>query len=284
MIIGRSSESDPAPAEAHADRGASSWVPHCWFSAARRSCSSSSSSRGLLQFVAIFWFLSRGGMDTYMPDDIETRFSDVQGPGRGRCTGSRRTWSSSTTRSRSRAAAATCRAGILLWGPPGTGKTLMAQAVAGETAKPFVFVEPGAFINMFMGVGHPEGQGPLPEAPQARDPLRRGDRLLRRGRLAREPRVASADRWVEQRSEPVDHRRDAATASGTSPTQAATRRSSGAIAPPTRRPTAPQKEPIFMGGMGGGGMGTLQVAAVRDGRPEEASRVHEPGHPPGARA
>jgi SpoVK/Ycf46/Vps4 family AAA+-type ATPase len=29
----------------------------------------------------------------------------------------------------------------------------MAQAVAGETAKPFVFVEPGAFINMFMGVG-----------------------------------------------------------------------------------------------------------------------------------
>ncbi len=43
--------------------------------------------------------------------------------------------------------------GLLLWGPPGTGKTLMAQAVAGETAKPFVFVEPGAFINMFMGVG-----------------------------------------------------------------------------------------------------------------------------------
>ena len=29
----------------------------------------------------------------------------------------------------------------------------MAQAVAGETAKPFVFVDPGAFIQMFMGVG-----------------------------------------------------------------------------------------------------------------------------------
>ncbi|MGH9268953.1 MAG: AAA family ATPase, partial [Acidimicrobiales bacterium] len=41
----------------------------------------------------------------------------------------------------------------LLWGPPGTGKTLMAEAVAGETGKPFVFVEPSAFINMFMGVG-----------------------------------------------------------------------------------------------------------------------------------
>ena len=43
--------------------------------------------------------------------------------------------------------------GILLWGPPGTGKTLMAEAVAGETGKPYVFVDPGAFINMFFGVG-----------------------------------------------------------------------------------------------------------------------------------
>src|SRR5204863_8945695 len=43
--------------------------------------------------------------------------------------------------------------GMLLWGPPGTGKTLMAEAVAGATGKPFVFVDPGAFTNMFMGVG-----------------------------------------------------------------------------------------------------------------------------------
>ena len=43
--------------------------------------------------------------------------------------------------------------GILLWGPPGTGKTLMAEAVAGETGKPYVFVDPGAFIQMFMGIG-----------------------------------------------------------------------------------------------------------------------------------
>lgn len=43
--------------------------------------------------------------------------------------------------------------GILLWGPPGTGKTLMAESMAGETGKPFVFVDPGAFNNMFFGVG-----------------------------------------------------------------------------------------------------------------------------------
>jgi hypothetical protein len=44
--------------------------------------------------------------------------------------------------------------GILLWGPPGTGKTLMAEAVAGETGKPYVFVEPAALTsNMFFGIG-----------------------------------------------------------------------------------------------------------------------------------
>src|SRR3712207_7696889 len=29
----------------------------------------------------------------------------------------------------------------------------MAEAVAGETGKPYVFVDPGAFNNMFFGVG-----------------------------------------------------------------------------------------------------------------------------------
>ncbi len=42
--------------------------------------------------------------------------------------------------------------GILLWGPPGTGKTLMAEAVAGETGKPYVFVDPSAFVQTFIGV------------------------------------------------------------------------------------------------------------------------------------
>ena len=33
----------------------------------------------VIQFAAIFWFLSRGGTDVYFPDDIKTRFSDVWG-------------------------------------------------------------------------------------------------------------------------------------------------------------------------------------------------------------
>jgi cell division protease FtsH len=104
------------------------------------------------QFAALFWFMSRGGVETYYPDDIETRFTDV--------------WGQDHVVSRvkenmmllERPEAIEDRgghvpSGILLWGPPGTGKTLMAEAVAGETGKPYVFVDPGAFTNMFMGVG-----------------------------------------------------------------------------------------------------------------------------------
>lgn len=106
----------------------------------------------IIQFVGLFWFLSRGGVETYFPDDIKTRFHDVWGqdhvvervqenivflerPGEIEQRGGY------------------VPSGLLLWGPPGTGKTLMAEAVAGETGKPYVFVDPGAFTNMFMGVG-----------------------------------------------------------------------------------------------------------------------------------
>jgi cell division protease FtsH len=106
----------------------------------------------MVQFIGLFWFLSRGGIDTYFPDDIETRFTDVKGQ------------DAVLDRVKENIIfledpesiedkGGYVPAGILLWGPPGTGKTLMAQAVAGETGRPFVFVDPGAFINMFMGVG-----------------------------------------------------------------------------------------------------------------------------------
>jgi ATP-dependent Zn protease len=104
------------------------------------------------QFAALFWFMSRGGVDVYYPDDIKTRFSDV--------------WGQDHVLERVKEniiflenpevvedRGGYVPGGILLWGPPGTGKTLMAEAVAGETGKPYVFVDPGAFINMFFGVG-----------------------------------------------------------------------------------------------------------------------------------
>jgi cell division protease FtsH len=106
----------------------------------------------VIQFAAMFWFLSRGGIDTYFPDDIRTRFTDV--------------WGQDHVLNRIRENLLFLEkpeeiekhggyvpGGILLWGPPGTGKTLMAESMAGETGKPFVFVDPGAFTNMFFGVG-----------------------------------------------------------------------------------------------------------------------------------
>ena len=104
------------------------------------------------QFIGLFWLLSRGGVDTYYPDDIKTRFTDV--------------WGQDHVLQRIREnilylekpdeieqKGGYVPGGILLWGPPGTGKTLMAEAVAGETGRPYVFVDPGAFINMFFGIG-----------------------------------------------------------------------------------------------------------------------------------
>jgi cell division protease FtsH len=104
------------------------------------------------QFIGMFWLLSRGGVDVYFPDDIKTRFSDV--------------WGQDHVVARVKenilflenpeqieTKGGYVPGGILLWGPPGTGKTLMAEAVAGETGKPYVFVDPGAFINMFFGIG-----------------------------------------------------------------------------------------------------------------------------------
>jgi ATP-dependent Zn protease len=106
----------------------------------------------ILQFVGLFWFMSRGGVETYFPDDIKTRFADV--------------WGQDHVVERVKenivflerpdeieAKGGYVPSGLLLWGPPGTGKTLMAEAVAGETGRPYVFVDPGAFINMFMGIG-----------------------------------------------------------------------------------------------------------------------------------
>ncbi len=105
------------------------------------------------QFAVIFWFLStRRHRRATSPTTSRPRFSDV--------------WGQDAVLDRVKEtlvflddpAAIEDRGGyvpggILLWGPPGTGKTLMAEAVAGETGKPFVFVDPGAFINMFFGVG-----------------------------------------------------------------------------------------------------------------------------------
>jgi ATP-dependent Zn protease len=104
------------------------------------------------QFVMIFWFLSRGGMNVIMPEEIKSRFSDVWGQDHVLDL-IKENIAFLEKPDEIEAKGGYIPGGILLWGPPGTGKTLMAEAIAGETGRPYVFVDPGAFVNMFMGVG-----------------------------------------------------------------------------------------------------------------------------------
>ncbi len=100
----------------------------------------------------LFWYLSKGGYDVYFPGDVKTRFSDVWGQD-AVLEKIRENMIFLTDPELIEEKGGYVPSGILLWGPPGTGKTLIAEAVAGETQVPFVFVEPGAFSNMFIGVG-----------------------------------------------------------------------------------------------------------------------------------
>jgi len=104
----------------------------------------------IIQFAGMAWYAARQGIEIYFPDDIKTRFGDV--------------WGQDHVLNRIRenilflenpesieAKGGYVPAGILLWGPPGTGKTLMAEAVAGETGKPYVFVDPGGLTSFGFG-------------------------------------------------------------------------------------------------------------------------------------
>lgn len=215
---------------------------------------------GIIQFIGIFWFLSRGGVDVYYPDDIKTRFSDV--------------WGQDAVLERVKEnilflenpeaieeKGGYVPGGILLWGPPGTGKTLMAEAVAGETGKPYVFVDPGAFINMFLGVGILKVKALFRRLRKLA--LRYGgvivffdeaDSLGNRGALAPgnwggpmspapSPMLAPTPpcngwSYLDQRTASFLFHQ--AVASGADP-------------------VPPQRDRIIVGGWGGGGMGTLQA-------------------------
>ena len=99
-------------------------------------------------FFGIFMF---GGIETYKAGEIKTRFRDVWGqdPVLNKV---QENIDFLEKPAEIEAKGGYVPSGILLWGPPGTGKTLMAEAVAGETGKPYVFVDPSAFVQTFIGV------------------------------------------------------------------------------------------------------------------------------------
>ena len=100
-------------------------------------------------FYSIFFFDS--SIETFKPGEIKTRFADVWGqdPVLRRV---KETVDFLDKPEEIEKRGGHVPGGILLWGPPGTGKTLMAEAMAGETGRPYVFVDPSAFIQTFIGV------------------------------------------------------------------------------------------------------------------------------------
>ena len=75
----------------------------------------------IMQFAALFWFLSRGGVDTIMPEEIETRYSDVWGQDHV-LELVRENVGFLEKPDEIEAKGGYVPGGILLWGPPGTGK------------------------------------------------------------------------------------------------------------------------------------------------------------------
>ncbi|MGH2539811.1 MAG: AAA family ATPase [Actinomycetota bacterium] len=209
----------------------------------------------MFQFVGLFWFLSRGGIDTIMPDEIETRFDDVKG--QDAALGQlKETLVFLDDPEAIESRGGYVPGGILLWGPPGTGKTLMAQAVAGETAKPFVNVDAGAFINMFMGVGILKVRSLYRKLRKLS--MRYGGAIVF---IDEADSLGSRGQQAATGYTPVSPWTTAPTCNGLAYISEAGRDSTFHAATAAPGLGAPYKEQVIMGGMGmgGGGMGTLQA-------------------------
>jgi cell division protease FtsH len=107
----------------------------------------------ILQFGAMFWFLSRGNDYVIYPNEYDTSFDDVRGqPAAVEST--KEVLRVFEGFKAFKQMGGYPPHGILFEGPPGTGKTLMAKAIAGASGVPFLFATGSGFANMFIGIGN----------------------------------------------------------------------------------------------------------------------------------
>ena len=106
---------------------------------------------GMFNLVIFFGIFFVGGVEVFKPGEIKTRFSDVWGQDHV-IAKVRENLDLLNFPEKIEKHGGYVPSGLLLWGPPGTGKTMMAEAMAGETGKPFFFVDPSAFVQTFIGV------------------------------------------------------------------------------------------------------------------------------------
>jgi cell division protease FtsH len=107
----------------------------------------------IVQFVGLFWFLSRGRTYVIYPREYDVTFDDVRGQPEI-VASTKEALSLFQGFKKFREAGGYPPHGILFEGPPGTGKTLLGKAIAGSAKVPFVYASGTSFNNMFMGVGN----------------------------------------------------------------------------------------------------------------------------------
>ena len=107
----------------------------------------------IIQFVGLFWYLSRGQSYTIYPGEYDVSFDDVRGQ-KAIVDATKEVVKLFEGFKEFRKMGGYPPHGILFEGPPGTGKTLLGKAIAGQTNVPFLYTNGSAFTSMFMGVGN----------------------------------------------------------------------------------------------------------------------------------
>src|SRR5579859_5449005 len=106
---------------------------------------------GIMQFVAIFWFLGRPRLYWVMPGETGVTFDDYKGNPEVLEAARRIVSLLSGVKEFQEMGGSPVR-GLLLSGPPGTGKSYLAQCMSTEAGVPFAYASAASFRAMFIGM------------------------------------------------------------------------------------------------------------------------------------
>src|SRR6266581_567904 len=106
---------------------------------------------GIMQFVAIFWFLGRPRLYWVMPGETGVTFEDYKGNPEVLEAARRIVGLLRGVKEFQQMGGSPVR-GLLLSGPPGTGKSYLAQCMSTEAGVPFAYASAASFRAMFIGM------------------------------------------------------------------------------------------------------------------------------------